>query len=293
MKCRDFAIERILLYALMCMFILVGLSLAQEHASGTGEREALRERLAENPRDAQAHYDLGILLDRDQQKEEALAHLEEAIKLKPEEIPYANLYRMRIREYGHEYYDRSIRFFEALVEDHPKTVELRLNKSLSYIDKMPYPRLGIVHQGILSNRSIAELNTVLELDPNCWAALYARAMNHLHWPRMLKHAPLAIEDFKRLVAMQESWGPEKQEPYFVLTYVALGDAYVKNRAVDEAGMFAKARETWEAGLVIYPNDPGLKKRLSMNDEDLAALIKKVCGLEDPIDTDLSILWVSW
>ena len=293
MKCRDFAVERILLYAMMCLFIMAGFSLAQEHASETGEIEALKGRLAGNPHDAQAHCDLGILLDRAQQREEALAHLEEAIKLKPEEITYANLYRMRIREYGHEYYDRSIRFFEALVEDHPKTVELRLNKSLSYIDKMPYPRLGIVHQGILSNRSIAELNTVLELDPNCWAALYARATNHLHWPRMLKHAPRAIEDFKKLVAMQESWGPEKQEPYFVLPYVALGDAYVKNRATDSAGMFAKARETWKAGRAIYPNDPELKKRLSMSDKELAALIKKVCGLEDPIDTDLSIMWVSW
>lgn len=293
MKDLNFAAQRILSLALIPIFILMSSLRAQEPTAKKEGIEKLQAYLAENPDDAVAQHDLGVLLDKAGQKDEALTHLEMAIQLDPGNIDYSNFYRMRIREYGHRYFDRSIQFFENMVREHPQMIELRLNKSLSYIDKIPYPKLGIVGQGILSNKSIAELDTILSIDPECWTALYARAMNHLHWPRMLRHAPLAIEDFKKLIAMQKSWGPKKQKPYFVLTYVALGDAYVKNRAVDWEGMFTKARATWREGLSVYPNDPELKKRLSLTDEELVKLIRKVRGLEDPIDTDLSILWRPW
>lgn len=252
----------------------------------------LKAELTANPENPETYYQLGLLLDKAGRMDEALNHLEQAVAFDPEDLDYGNTYRFRIRAYGHKYFDRSIHFFEDLVEKHPNVIMVRLNKALSYVDKMPYPRLGIVRQGILSNQSIAELDEILTIDPDCWAARYIRAMNHLHWPRKLDHAPLAIEDFKKLIALQNSWGPEAQEDYFAYSYAAMGDAYVKNRDVDYEGMIFKARETWEEGLKRFPNSPDLKIRLSMTgDEELITFIKKLRGLEDPVDTDLSLIWM--
>jgi len=41
----------------------------------------------------------------------------------------------------------------------------RLNKCLAYVDKMPYPKLGVVSQGKLSNKSLEELDKILKMDP--------------------------------------------------------------------------------------------------------------------------------
>jgi hypothetical protein len=170
----------------------------------------------------------------------------------------------------------------------------RLNKALAYVDKMPYPKLGIVSQGKLSNKSLAELDIILEKDPTCWTAKFIRGMNHLHWPRKLGHAPLAIADFTELISLQKGLPPEKQRDYFALGYVGLGDSYVKNREEGFEDNMALARKSWEAGLQEYPDSPDLQKRLELMDtstDELIEYIKRLRGLEDPVDTDLARVWV--
>ena len=195
------------------------------------------------------------------------------------------------------YFDQSIRFFEALVEKHPRLVMPRLNKALAYVDKMPYPKLGIVSQGKLSNKSLTELNVILaEIDGTCWTAKFIRGMNHLHWPRKLNHAPLAIKDFTELIEMQKRLPSEKQRDYFALGYVGLGDSYVKNREEGFEENLNKAREAWEQGLGEYPGREELVTRLDLwhKSEDKAELIefiRSLRGLEDPVDTDLARVWV--
>jgi len=238
-----------------------------------------------------------MLLDKQDRKRAALAELERAIHLDPNALLYSNAYRTLIRRYGSAYFDRSIRFFEDLVEEYPRAVMPRLNKALSYVDKMPYPKLGIVSQGKLSNKSLAELDVILaDINPECWTAKFIRGMNHLHWPRKLNHAPLAIMDFAELIAMQKKLPPEKQRAYFALGYVGLGDSYVKNRENGFEENLTKARETWEQGLKEYAGRAELKTRLELytKSEDKAELIeyiKDLRGLEDPVDTNLSTVWV--
>ena len=181
-----------------------------------------------------------------------------------------------------------------LVEQQPGKVMPRLNKALSYVDKMPYPKLGIVSQGKLSNKSLVELDVVLQMDPTCWTAKFIRGMNHLHWPRKLNHAPLAIKDFTELIALQKTLPAEKQRDYFALGYVGLGDSYVKNREQGFDENLSKAGQTWEEGLEEYPNSEELKKRLELaakSSEELIAYIRQLRGLEDPVDTDLARVWV--
>lgn len=235
-----------------------------------------------------------MLLDGYGRKSAALSELEKAIELAPDRLLYSNTYRNLVRLYGHMYFDRSIRFFEDLVEQRPDLVMPRINKALAYVDKMPYPKLGIVRQGILSNKSLAELDAILEIDSQCWAAKFVRGMNHLHWPRKLEHAPLAIKDFSELIQLQESFRPEKQREHFALAYAGLGDSYVKNREHGLEENLSQARRVWEQGLKKYPDSHELSLRLEILDrsrEELIAYIESLRGLEDPVDTDLSRVWV--
>jgi tetratricopeptide (TPR) repeat protein len=251
-------------------------------------------KLQKRPDDPQTRYEFALLLDKQRRRTAALEELERAVELDPDRLVYANTYRTFVRRYGHTHFDRSIRFFERLEKEHPQSTMVRLNRALAYVDKMPYPKLGIVHQGILSNKSLLVLDAILKDDPRCWTAKFIRGMNHLHWPRKLGHAPLAIEDFTELIAMQKSFPPETQRDYFALAYVALGDAYVKNRANGFEENLAKARQAWRAGIQEYPDSSELQKRIELmetSDEAVIEYVRKLRGLEDPVDTDLSRVWV--
>ena len=263
---------------------------------GAFKRDYLKCKAAveKEPRNPQARYDFALLLDRQDRQTAALGELEKAILLDPARLLYANSYRALIRRYGAAYYDRSIRFFEDLTDRHPGQLMPALNKALAYVDKMPYPKLGIVAQGKLSNKSIETLDAVLRSDPDCWAAKFVVAMNHLHWPRKLNHAPIAIKEFTELIALQEKLPPDKQRDYFALAYVGLGDACVKNIDLGQDENLAQAKKTWETGLAKYPKSAELKQRLDLlaqSPETIIQFVTDLRSLKNPVDTDLNSIWV--
>jgi hypothetical protein len=56
----------------------------------------------------------------------------------------------------------------------------------------------------------------------------------------------------------------------------------------------KAQETWQKGLQEYPNFEDLQVRVELaakSSEELIEFIKRLRGLEDPVDTDLAAVWV--
>ncbi len=267
----------------------------KEQAAFKKEYLKAKHAVEQDPDDPMMRYEFALLLDRRGRRAGALSELERAIHLDHGTLLYSNTYRLLVRKYGHVYFDRSIRFFEDLVEMHPRSAMARLNKALAYVDKMPYPKLGIVHQGMLSNKSLAELDIILsEVDPDCWTAKFIRGMNHLHWPRKLGHAPLAIEDFTGLIAMQKTFPPEQQRDYFALGYVGLGDAYIKNRELGLEDNMARAIATWKTGLTDYPDSKELRLRVELaaeSNEKLIEYVRGLRGLADPVDTDLRRVWV--
>jgi tetratricopeptide (TPR) repeat protein len=275
------------------VFLLVGVSLiatstllAQVKTKVSKEDLAVQELvdlLAEYPDDARVHYRLGILLSRQDHREEALEHIEEAIRLDPECERYSNAYRMVCTWWAE--YLRCIDFFEETVEKNPNAMELKLHLSLAYVDKMPWSKMGMVSQGKLSNKSMAQLTTVIEADSSNWSAWYARAMNHLHWPRAMKHAKRSIADFEKAIELQEAMELSEPGRYFEYTYIGLGDALVKDYRHDEG------REAWRRGLKLFPHSAQLRKRLSFDDNvELEEWMKKARALKKQIDTDLSIVW---
>jgi tetratricopeptide (TPR) repeat protein len=255
------------------------------------QRKAAVEKDPHNPR---LRYEFALLLDQQGRHSAALAELERAILLETDRLLYANSYRTFVRRYGHLYFDRSIRFFEDLAERHPDKLMPALNKALAYVDKMPFPKLGIVAQGKLSNKSIETLDRILARDPGCWAAKFVVAMNHLHWPRKLGHAPIAVKEFTELIAMQNKLPSEKRLPHFALAYAGLGDAYIQNREEGLEQNLAEARKAWQTGLGHYPGSADLKTRLDLlakGPDEIIQFITELRSLKNPVDTDLNQIWV--
>lgn len=239
--------------------------------------------ISEYPDDGAAHHRLARLLAWEDRREEALAQFEAAIAADLYSPSYCNDYRMTCIWWQEQ--DRSIDFFEDLVDENEDNLVLRLHLGLAYVDKMPSSRLGIVGQGLLSNKSISQLTKIIEKDSSNWSAIYARAMNHLHWPRAMRHAPDAIADFERAIAIQKSMNLPRLKPVFERSYTGLGDALLKDKRHDEA------RAVWRDGLNLFPNSAGLQKRLSIDDnEELEQFMKKARRLNKQIDTDMNAVW---
>jgi tetratricopeptide (TPR) repeat protein len=276
---------------LLAALLIVGWSALDRWQVAQEEKAiaALKVKLSEGGGDATEHHRVGLHVAKEENKEESLAHLEMAAEHEPDNLRYGNDVRMWCIRF--KQHDRSIRFFEKLVNKNPDVPEPRLQLALTYVDKMPDHMMGIVGQGKLSKQSINQLTKILEnedaikSDETRWSALYALGMNHLYWPKAMRHAPDAIAAFKRCVEFQKRRGGASLPAYYVLPHVCLGDAYVKNGQPDEA------RKVWKEAAKFFPDDERLKERLAMEDNaKLTEFVDKVRGLGIVIDTDLTILW---
>lgn len=258
---------------------------AQRSSSNTESIEIQEQLdlLAEYSDDGAAHHRLAKLLQQEDRRDEALDHFEAAIRADVNSPSYCNAYRMTCIWWEEQ--NRSIDFFEDMVDENQDNLELRLHLALAYVDKMPSSMLGIVGQGLLSNKSISQLTKIIEKDSSNWSAVYARAMNHLHWPRAMRHAPDAVADFELAIAIEKGMNLSRTKPVFERSYTGLGDALLKDKRHDEA------RTVWREGLRLYPKSSGLRKRLSIEDnEELEQFMKQARRLNKQIDTDMSAVW---
>ncbi len=249
--------------------------------------EQLKARLQAGGGGARQHHELGLQLAGRGDQDEALAHLEMAAQLDPADLLYGNDARRWSVRFGR--YDRGISFFEKLAAAGPPEAGLQL--ALAYVDKMPDHMMGIVGQGRLSKQSIAELTSILRYEGALtnertrWAALYALGLNHLYWPKALRHSEAAVAAFGRCIQFQKEMKVDGVPAYFVLPYVGMGDAYVKG------GRHAEARRVWKEAAALFPQDEKLPTRLSVPDDAaLTEFIDQVRGLGVVVDTDLAILW---
>jgi len=221
------------------------------------------------------------------ERDAILSELEAKVRNHPDDIAIASKYRIQCLKLGE--YDRSTRFFEQLTNEYPKIRNIRLQLALTYVDKMPKcgGMAAIVCKGTLARKSLVQIGILIEADETWWPAVYARAMNHLHWPRALRHSTMAIADFKRCIKLLQTQSESGSKPvrsYHVRTYIGLGDALAKNEE------FQEALAAWREGLAIFPGNPELKERLALKSgEEALAYVEKVRNLDKQIDTDFSFL----
>jgi tetratricopeptide (TPR) repeat protein len=207
--------------------------------------------------------------------ESALGRLESEVRADSEDLIRGSDYRRAVIECGA--YDRAVAFFTALLAERPRSPHLQLNAGYAYVDEIP--SAGAITRVILANTAVEHFTSAVELEPS-WLALYTRGNSYLYWPKVFGRAPLAVADLERAVALAKA---DRQRPYHVRSFIALGDAYWK---VDEP---EKARATWEDALRRFPGNAALTARLAHQGDELAALIEADLDPEKRVDTDLTIL----
>lgn len=204
-----------------------------------------------------------------------LHYLELAIADDPDNMRYASEYRQAIIR--HKDFDRSIEFFEKLLVSHPASANLHLNYGFAYVDKIPVA--GSITQVILANTALGEFDKAAHLQPS-WIAYYTRGASYLFWPKIFGKAPLGVADLEKALSLQKG----RTRPYYVRTYVALGDGYCKLDLLD------KARTTWQEGLRQFPDNEQLKDRLALHGDELVKYIENGFDPNKRVDTDLRAIW---
>ena len=209
--------------------------------------------------------------------ESALDSFEKALRVEPESLRYASEYRQAVIRL--DAYDRCFAFFEEVTNTHSDSANAFLSYGLAHVDKIP--SAGSITQVLLANTAVGHFSKSIELEAT-WIGLYIRGRSYLFWPKVFNRAHLGLADLEQAYEIQKAEGGRRS--LYARLYEALGDGHAK---MDE---FEKARSVWKEGLHEYPGHRGLKKRLSLNDEEVAAYIYELMDPNKRVDTDLSPLW---
>ncbi len=213
-----------------------------------------------------------------------LVDMEQRLGQFPDGYTLGSVYRQQCAE--HSLHERAVDFLKQLHEQRPGHIPTRMALACSYVDKIPTCGgiAAVVSKGTLARKSLNHLDDIVNKENGLWVAYYCRAMNHLHWPRALRHSDDAAVDFSKCIQLQKEYGSPNARPYFVRSHIGLGDACAKNKEYKEA------RAAWRAGLKAFPESGQLKKRLALKgDRALLDYVEEVRNLESPVDTDLSFL----
>lgn len=111
----------------------------------------------------------------------------------------------------------------------------------------------IREQGILGMKADQSFDAALNLDPSNWEAAFWKAAALSYWPPQLGKGKEVIERFVALAKLQEGLQPQ---PQFAQTYLLLGEQYQKQ------GYPEYAKQTWERGAALFPNETTFAKKLS-------------------------------
>ena len=202
----------------------------------------------------------------------AISQSEATLRADPGNLALGAAYRQLI--ITHAEYDRAISFFKNLAKVHHDLASVALNLGFAYLDKVPAS--GRIRQGLLGRDAIGAFGDAIKIEPS-WLACYSRGLIDLFYDGIFNRARPAIADFEQALAIQHR---AATRPYFVRTFMSLGDAYWK------AGDLAHARAAWTDGLREFPGDPALGARLAAEGQALHDVIES--GLNANIRQDTTL-----
>ena len=205
----------------------------------------------------------------------ALGGLEAKISADPDNLKLGSDYRQMVIRLNE--YDRAIAFYERLVVSNPNHANAQLNYGFTYVDKVPVA--GSITQVLLANNALNAFTKSIELKPS-WIALYTRGNSYLFWPKIFGRAGNAVADLDAAMKLQNG----SRKPYYVRTWIALGDGYWKMDDLE------KARQVWSDGLKLYPDNAPLKSRLEKQGDELKAVIDDTYDITRRVDTSLKELF---
>ncbi len=206
----------------------------------------------------------------------ALDLLEKAVVAEPDNLRYGTDYRQAVIAAGE--YDRCLAFFETLVAEHPKAANLLLNYGFAHVDKIPVE--GSITQVILANTALTHFSAALELE-DTWLGRYTRGNSYLYWPAIFGRTQLGIDDLERAIEMVKK---TKKQTYHGGAWAALGDGYWRLENPE------KARQIYRQGLELYPKNPKLKERATLEGEKLDAFMDALFDTGNRVGTHLREMW---
>ena len=108
-------------------------------------------------------------------------------------------------------------------------------------------------QGVLGLKADQVFEQALAADSQNWDARYWKAFAMSFWPTQMGKAPELMGDLLTLIQQQEA-APAR--PEFARSYALLGEQYQRS------GYNDYARQVWQRGMTVFPNDTTLNERLA-------------------------------
>jgi len=131
----------------------------------------------------------------------------------------------------------------------PTNPDLQVALATAYVAQLWNNTPQGPQQGIVWMKASAAYDAAIKLEPEHWQARFGKAFGTSMAPEFLGMRPEAIRQFEELLEIQKRKAPE---PHFADTYFRLGTLY------KDAGNVEKARELWNEGLRLFPDNEELK-----------------------------------
>jgi tetratricopeptide (TPR) repeat protein len=151
--------------------------------------------------------------------------------------------------------DQAIASLEQQIAANPTIAQPHAILGMAYLHKCGLIK-DVREMGILAMNADKSFDKALEIDPANWDARFTKAVAMSMWPAQLNKGGEVLEHFRLLVQQQESQPPQ---PQFAMTYIKLGDQY------KTAGYADYAREAFERGATLFPENKDLQTRLNQKD----------------------------
>lgn len=116
---------------------------------------------------------------------------------------------------------------------------------------------NVMEQGQNAMIADAAYDKALELDSKHWRARFNKAVSYSFWPSMTGKPAEAVDHLVTLMGQQEA-APSPGHGGYSQTYLILGNLYAQQGKSD------LAKETWQRGLRLHPNDTGLQAKARGN-----------------------------
>lgn len=149
--------------------------------------------------------------------------------------------------------DDAISELEKKAEDARGSADAQFELGSAYIEKLQMVSDG-PEKGVWAMKADSMFDKALEIDPRHWSARFSKAISLAFWPPIFGKQNDAIQQFETLRKQQEESGGTK--PEFAQTYSFLGNLY------QQMGKADQAQDVWKKGAQLFPNDEGLKSKLS-------------------------------
>ena len=156
-----------------------------------------------------------------------------------------------LKNSGHRLADAAADLEQRMAND-PKNALYPAALGQTYL-KMCGTTPDVRQQAVWAMTADADFETALNLDPSNWEARYTKAVGMSYWPASLNKGDEVIQQFNTLIEQQEQQPPQ---PQFAQTYEWLGKQYQK------AGQADNARQIWQRGAALYPDNPSLQSLLA-------------------------------